>query len=79
MWAILFIAAFYFAILLEKKKKKFDVQTYREILAFSEGVGLDEIAKAREEGKRPYQKILLAFCAGLITLAAAVGFVMLLR
>lgn len=79
LWGILFIATFYFAVLLEQKKKKFDVQTYREILAFSEGVGLDEIAKAREEGKRPYQKILLAFCAGLITLAAAVGFAMLLR
>lgn len=35
--------------MVEKKKKQFDIQTYREIIAFTEGEGLDEIAKAREE------------------------------
>lgn len=39
-----------------------------EIIAFTEGRKLDEIVKAREEGKRPYQKILLAFASGIITL-----------
>ncbi|SDL25621.1 hypothetical protein SAMN05216497_11449 [Clostridium cochlearium] len=49
----------YVAILAEKKKKEFDIQTYKEIIAFTEGKNLDEISKAREEGKRLYQKILL--------------------
>ena len=68
----------YVAIMVEKKKKQFDIQTYREIIAFTEGEGLDEIAKVREEGKRIYQKILLAFAAGIITLVIAIVFAKLL-
>ena len=79
MWLILMAVTFYFAILVEKKKKQFDIQTYREIIAFTEGTELDEIAKAREEGKRPYQKVLLAFGAGIITLIIAIGFATLLK
>ena len=44
---------------IEKVKKDNDVQTYKEIVAFSEGKLLDDIHKQREIGKRPYQKILL--------------------
>ncbi len=39
--------------------KKYDIQTHKEILAFTEGISLNEIEKAREEGKRPYQKWLM--------------------
>ena len=42
-------------------------------------MGLDDIAKAREEGKRPYQKILLALGSGLLTLIIAISFAMLLK
>ena len=66
-WVLLLGVTMYFAVLLEKRKKQFDVQTYKEIIAFTEGQNLDEIAKAREEGKRPYQKILLAVLSGLVT------------
>lgn len=79
VWVVLMAVTFYFAILVEKRKKQFDIQTYREIIAFTEGTGLDEITKAREEGKRPYQKVLLAFAAGLITLIIALGFAMLFK
>ena len=79
IWVVLMSVTIYVAIILEKKKKQFDIQTYREIVAFTEGVRLDEIAKAREEGKRPYQKVLLAFGAGLITLVIAILFAMLLK
>lgn len=58
----------YYAIRLEKHKKKFDIHTYKEILAFSEGKSLDEIEKARESGKRPYQKIFLAIGASVLAL-----------
>lgn len=77
LWVILMAVTFYFAILVERKKKQFDIQTYKEIIAFTEGTKLDEIAKAREEGKRPYQKVLLALGTGLITLIIAIGFAML--
>lgn len=35
-------------------------------MAFVEEQDMDAISKAREEGKRPYQKVLLAFAAGII-------------
>ena len=38
------------AMLVEREKKKFDIQTYQEIIAFTEGKSLSEIEKAREEG-----------------------------
>ena len=56
--AVLVATAIYFGIKAEKIKKQYDVQTYREIVAFSKGETLDEIAKARELGKRGYQKLL---------------------
>lgn len=65
IYVALLVATFIYAERVEKHKKQLDIQTYREITAFSEGVTLDEIEKARESGKRPYQKILfpLAFAA----------------
>lgn len=78
IWVILMSITLYLAFLVEKKKKYFDIQTYKEIIAFSEGKSLDEIAKAREEGKRPYQKVLLAVIAGVITLIVTILIVWLL-
>ena len=79
IWVVFAATTLYVALLVEKKKKQFNIQTYKEIVAFAEGEGLDEIAKAREEGKRPYQKLLLAVAAGAITLVIAVAFAMLLK
>lgn len=71
-WGIIWGISMYFAIMLEKIKKDNDVQTYKEIVAFSEGQLLDDIQKQREIGKRPYQKILLVIGSGLITFAVCV-------
>lgn len=60
--------AMYFALRLERIKKANNVQSYREILAFSEGKRLDEIEQKVEAGKRPYQKVLLALLTAGITL-----------
>lgn len=79
IWFVLMAITIYVSILVEKKKRQFNIQTYKEIIAFTQGTGLDEIAKAREESKRPYQKILLAFGSGIITLIIAIVFVMLFR
>ena len=71
-WGIIWGISMYFAIMLEKIKKDNDVQTYKEIVAFSEGQLLDDIQKQREIGKRPYQKFLLVIGSGLITFAVCV-------
>ena len=66
-WGIVWAISMYFAFKVEKVKKDNDVQTYKEIVAFSEGKRLDDIHKQREIGKRPYQKILLVVVSTMIT------------
>lgn len=70
-FAVLFAVTMYYALRVEKHKKKFDIQTYKEIVAFLDGVQLDEKQKQQEIGKRPYQKIFLAIGSGLVTLLVA--------
>ncbi len=57
---------------IEKKKKAYDIQTYKEIKLFMSGRLLDEIEKLREEGKRPYQKWVFVLIAAAIA-AAVMG------
>ena len=77
-WGIIWALSMYFAVQVEKVKKDNDVQTYKEIVAFSEGQLLDDIQKQREIGKRPYQKILLVIGSALITFVVwvLIGFLM---
>ena len=77
-WGIIWAISMYFALKIEKVKKDYDVQSYKEIVAFSEGKLLDDIQKQCEIGKRPYQKNLLVIGSMLITLAVCVliGFLM---
>ncbi len=74
LYLCLFGIGMYFAVRIEKYKKKYDIQTYKEIVAFTDGKSLDEIQKAREEGKRPYQKFLLA--AGSAVLVVIIALIM---
>lgn len=60
VWGILFLIMIYYALRVEKFKKENDIMTYKEIVAFTEGKQLDEIEKAQEKGKRPYQQLLSA-------------------
>lgn len=78
VWLLIYGAGIYVGMRVEKEKKKFDMQSYKEIIAFMEGTSLSDIEKAREEGKRPYQKILWAIAAGMITLIVSVLFIKLL-
>lgn len=71
---LVFAATVFISLKAEKIKKQYDVQTYREIVAFYKGETLDEIAKIHESGKRGYQTLIKFFggiifgglCAGLI-------------
>ena len=71
--ATLFPVGMAVALKVEKIKKDNDVHTYKEILAFSEGRRLDELDKAVEKGKRPYQALVAALSSALLTLLAAGG------
>lgn len=64
----LLACAMFFAIKVEKIKKDNDIQTYKEILAFTEGKRLDEIQKIEERAKRPYQQIIVVFLWAAVTL-----------
>lgn len=74
LYLCLFGIEMYFAVRIEKYKKKYNIHTYKEIVAFTNGKSLDEIEKAREEGKAPYQKVLLA--AGSAVLAVIIALIM---
>ncbi len=71
--APLFLVGMAVALKVEKIKKDNDVHTYKEIVAFSEGKRLDELDKAVEKGKRPYQALVAALSSALLTLLAAGG------
>lgn len=73
IWVILAVVSMYIAFSVEKKKKEFDIQTYKEIIAFTKGKNLDEISKAREEGKRAYQKVSLALFAVISAVILSLG------
>lgn len=66
-WGILWSVSMYFAFKVEKVKKDNDVQTYKEIVVFSEGKLLDEMHKQQEIGKCSYQKAFLVIGSALIT------------
>ncbi len=68
IWLCLFTIALYTASKIEKFKKAYDIQTYKEILAFIDGKQLTHDETQQELGKRNYQKIIFALIAGIITL-----------
>ena len=71
IWLIVFAITVYYGIRIEKVKKEYDIYTYKEIVAFTKGEKLDTIEKAREEGKRRYQVIILLLGSGLIGIVIA--------
>lgn len=71
LYVCLFGIGMCFALRIEKYKKQQDIQTYKEIIAFTSGKSLTDIEKAKEEAKRPYQKILLAAGSALLVVLIA--------
>ena len=81
-WGIVIFALYMIALLalsvkVEMLKKKNDIRTYKEILAFTEGRDLTKEEKIEEKAKRPYQQILLAIGSGAITLAVFLLFMLI--
>lgn len=74
IFGIFFVITMFWAFKVEKIKKKYNVQTYKEIIAFMEGKRLDEIQRMVEAGKYPYQKFLNFIISAVV--AFAVSFVL---
>jgi len=73
MWGLVVFVLYMIALLVlasrvEVLKKQNDMQTYKEIVAFTEGRELSKDEKTEEHAKRPYQKILLAIGSGALAL-----------
>jgi len=75
IWLCLFAITLYTASKIEKFKKNYDIQTYKEILAFIDGKQLTHDETQQEIGKRNYQKIIFAFIAGVIALMICFGMI----
>ncbi|WP_373241617.1 hypothetical protein [Mediterraneibacter gnavus] len=77
-FGVLFAITMFWALKVEKIKKENDIQTYKEIVAFTEGKKLDELHKAVEKGKRPYQNILKVVISAVVTavICFLIGFMM---
>ena len=70
LWAMIAGVMLYFMWRVERTKKEEDIYTYREIVAYTNGMKLDGVDKAVEEGKRSYQNVLfllVSACALLLT------------
>ena len=62
---LIFTIAMFYALRIEKFKKKHNLRTYRQLVAYEQGRSLSEIEEAEERGKAPYQRILLPLLFGL--------------
>lgn len=78
IWAVVYGIAAIYAFRVEKQKKRYDVHTYKEIIAFCDGKRLDEIESQREYGKRSYQQIFYALATALITFVVMIAMIYLL-
>lgn len=76
---VLVACAMFFAIKVDKIKKDNDIQTYKEIVSFTEGKRLDEIQKIEEKAKRPYQKVIDGFLWAVVALLISGIMIVLLR
>lgn len=77
--ALLYIVTLYYAFKVEKIKSNNDIQSYKEIVEFSNGKKLDEISKIQECAKRPYQNVLKVLGAALIMFVISILFVSLFK
>ncbi len=67
-WWVLFAVTLIYSFKVEKLKKQNNIQTYKEIIAFSNGEQLDEISQRVERAKNPYQKVMLVIGSALFAL-----------
>ncbi len=79
LWTCVAAVMFWQSLRVERLKKRHDIRTYREIVAFLEGKRLDELEHQQEIGKAPYQRGLLALLTGVVTFVVCLLMAWLLR
>ena len=72
IWVLIAATSFVVAFKVEALKKQHHIQTYKEIVAFTEGRTLDEVQTQREIGKAPYQKVLMVIGSGVFAFVVCV-------
>ena len=72
IWVLIASASFAVAFKVEALKKQHHIQTYKEIVAFTEGRILDEVQTQREIGKAPYQKVLMVIGSGVFAFVVCI-------
>lgn len=77
--AIIYIITVCYATKIEKYKRRYNLQTYKDIVAFTEGQRLDEITIKQEDDKRPYLMIFFCLVIPIITFIIGILFVKLLK
>jgi len=68
IWLLFVVITIGTAFAIERIKKQYNIQTYKEIIAFYEKSNLTHDEKNIEYGKRVYQKILLSICSALFAI-----------
>jgi transcriptional regulator with XRE-family HTH domain len=79
LWGVMVICMLFYAYRIEKHKKVYNIQTYKEIVNFMEGKPLVENQKQQEFGKRVYQKIILVVILTTISVVVSIGLLLLLE
>lgn len=64
---IVWLIAMGYAYRVEKFKKANELRTFKELIAFDQGIPLSQLEKAEEKTKYPYQKPLIVFSFVLFT------------
>lgn len=72
IWGLIVVITIATAFIVEKKKKEYNIQSYKEIVAFYENKSLTHEEKIQEKAKSSYQKIIYAF------VTAALAFIIFL-
>lgn len=78
IWAAVTVLTLLVCIKVEKLKKRYDIQTYREISAFMEGKPLDEIAADRKKYTTA-RKVMFGIASGAVGVLVSVLMMWLLK
>ena len=78
IWAAITVLTLLVCIKVEKFKKRYDIQTYREISAFMEGKPLDEIAADRKKYTTA-RKVMFGIVSGAVGVLVSVLMMWLLK
>lgn len=72
IWAVQMAVTIFAAIKVEQLKKKHNIRTYKEIVAFVYGQELDKEEQKRDDEKAKYQKFLFGFISGIVALVVCI-------